>query len=306
MINILRRIKQKLLSTPPVSVDMTPSMILQGQMLTHQIESKGLLPSIQDAEFKVFSQFGEDGILQYLIREANLPRSLHTFIEFGVQNYEEANTRFLLMNNNWRGLILDGSESGIRHVTQSPWFWRYDLTATCAFLTKENINHLFTDAGFEGEIGLLSIDLDGNDYWIWDSIASVNPVLVVAEYNSVFGSSRAVSVPYDESFVRSTAHHSNLYWGCSLKALNCVAHKKGYKFVGCNRAGNNAFFVRNDYMNRLQPLSIEEGFVESRFRESRNREGDLNYLTGARRLTEIGDLPLIDVETNQSLSCSDI
>lgn len=251
------------------------------------------------AEFRVYSQFGEDGILQFLIgRIPSIPRS---FVEFGVQTYEEANTRFLLQHDNWRGLILDGS-AALSNLRSDELYWRHDLQAVVAFIDRDNINQLIGEAGFRGPIGLLSIDIDGNDYWVWERIDVVDPVIVVAEYNSIFGCSRAVSVPYAAGFRRTDAHASNLYWGCSLPALCHLAARKGYTFVGSNRAGNNAFFVREGFDAGLPKLTAAEGYVESRFRESRDAHGELTFLAGDARLAPIAHLPLVDVTNGTELT----
>lgn len=274
------------------------SKILMAKVLINQIATRGTLPDIRDAEFKVFSQFGEDGILQYLIRQTRISHELHTFVEFGVETYDEANTRFLLINDNWRGLIMDGCDDNIAKVKESPIYWRHAVTAVAAFIDAENINRLIADAGFAGEIGILSVDIDGNDYWVWDRIDVVNPIIVVAEYNSVFGPDLAVTVPYDPNFVRGKAHHTNLYWGCSLRALKSLADKKGYALVGSNNAGNNAFFVRRDRLYDLKELSVDSAYVESRFRESRDASGALTFLSGRARFDAISSLPVHDLENN--------
>ncbi len=275
--------------------------ILTAQTCINQMKMMPSVKNLADAECKVFSQFGDDGILQYLIYHLDIPPSLQTFVEFGVENYEESNTRFLLMNNNWRGLIMDGSESNMEFVHQGRYYWKHNLTAKAAFIDTENINDLISSAGFNGEIGILSVDIDGNDYWVWDKINVVNPIIIVAEYNGVFGSQHALSVPYDPTFRRTQAHYSNLYWGCSLAALNHLAVKKGYTFAGCNSAGNNAYFIRNDHINDHIPKpALEEGFSEPKFRESRSAAGSLTFLTGSNRLKEIRDLPLVDVVTGKT------
>jgi len=273
-------------------------LILQGRSLALSISHHAPLPRLQDAEFKVFSQFGEDGILQYLARETGLRRSEQTFVEFGVQNYSESNTRFLLMNDHWRGLIIDGSKEYMESVRSQDLYWRHDLTAVDAWIDRDNINRLIGDAGFSGDIGLLSVDIDGNDYWVWERIDVVNPVIVVVEWNSVFGPDHAISVPYDPAFDRSRAHFSNLYWGASIRAFEHLAEQKGYALLGSNIAGNNLFFVRKDRIGRLTPLSSADAYVESRFRDSRDASGKLNYLGGMRRRAEIIDLPVVDVLTD--------
>ena len=181
-------------------------------------------------EYGVFSQWGEDGLIAHLV--SRVPIEHRTFVEFGVEDYREANTRFLLMTQNWRGLVLDGSDAHIRAIRADDVSWRYDLDARCAFVTRDNINGLLRDAGFTGDLGLLSIDIDGNDYWVWEAIDAVSPRIVVAEYNSLFGARHAVTVPYDEAFVRGRKHHSNLYYGASIAALARLGAAKGYSLVG--------------------------------------------------------------------------
>lgn len=270
------------------------TQLLLGRILANQIRAHGIYENIHDAEFKVFSQFGDDGILQYLVEQTQ--PEVETFIEFGVQDYSEANTRFLLLNNNWRGLILDGDSQAMTALHSKDAYWRHDLTSIGAFITRENVNQLFLDNGFSGEIGLLSVDIDGNDYWVWEAINVVEPVIVIVEYNSVFGAEHAITIPYDPAFNRTAAHSSNLYWGTSLKALCLLAEKKGYSFVGCNSAGNNAHFVRKDKAAKIPVINVQQGYVESRFRESRDKDGNLTYLYGKQRLEAIKEMNVVDVE----------
>ncbi|QDK77592.1 hypothetical protein EXU85_02870 [Spirosoma sp. KCTC 42546] len=253
--------------------------------------------SMKEAEFKVFSQFGDDGIIQYLI--SWVKPSLDTFVEFGVEDYEEANTRFLLMNNNWKGLIIDGSSTFIDFIKSSTFYWRYSLKAVASFVTAENINQLLVDNGITGQIGLLSIDIDGNDYWVWKAITAVEADIVVIEYNSLFGSDRAITIPYQPDFMREQAHYSYLYFGASLPALCDLAIEKGYAFVGCNQAGNNAYFVKKEKLNGLTALSAKEGYVYSRFRESRDQAGQMSMLDGVERSPLIAGLPVINTKTNR-------
>ena len=252
--------------------------------------------TLNDAEFRVFSQFGEDGVIQYLVQR--VPIEHDVFIEFGVGDYRESNTRFLLINNNWRGLILDAGSDHIDFVRSNSIGWRNTIEARSAFITRENINDLLTDAGMAGDIGLLSIDIDGNDYWVLDAIEVVTPRILIVEYNSTFGPDAAVSVPYDPEFDRTRAHHSNLYWGASLAALCLAAGRKNLALIGSNTAGNNAFFVRRDVLGDLPTRTPREGWVDSRFRDSRDASGNLTYVAGrAARQAAIADLPLVEVTT---------
>jgi hypothetical protein len=246
-------------------------------------------------EFKVYSQWGEDGILQHLINSTAIPRKV--FVEFGVQNYLESNTRFLLQNDYWSGLILDGSEFHIDFIRNDPIYWRHNLKAVRAFVTRENINDLLRENGLAGEIGLLSIDIDGNDYWVWEAISVVNPALVVIEYNARFGPERSVTVPYDPAFVREKAHYSCIYYGASLSALAGLGRRKGYAFVGSNRAANNAFFIRNDLLPaNVRAIAAAEGWRACGFRESRNPSGQLAFLSAEEEAKLLMSLPLVEVE----------
>ena len=261
-----------------------------------RIVKSGHYERLSDAEFRVFSQFGEDGIIQYLI--SRVPIENDVFVEFGVEDYTESNTRFLLCNDNWRGLILDGSTSHIDFVRTNNLGWRHSIDARSVFVTRDNINETIAGAGISGDIGILSVDIDGNDYWVLEAIDVVHPRILIAEYNSTFGPDSAVSVPYDPEFDRTKAHYSNLYWGASLAALSLAAGRKGLVFVGSNSAGNNAFFVRRDLLGDLPTPTPQEGWVDARFRESRDPEGSLTYLDGrAARVAAIADMPLIDVAT---------
>lgn len=267
---------------------------LLGRMLAWQVRERESIDGFTDVEFSVFSQWGDDGIIQWLIHR--LSGIDETFVEFGVENYEEANTRFLLLNNNWRGLVMDGSQRNISAIRRDLISWRHDLQATCAFVTAENINQLLLEHGFEGDIGLLHIDIDGNDYWVWKSATAVSPAIAILEYNSVFGSDRAITIPYDPKFSRG-GRISNLYFGASLLALCDLAAAKGYDFVGSNSAGNNAFFVRSDLNHGLKPLTAAEGYVTSRFSESTDRWGRLTFLRGAQRLESLAGYTVVNTRT---------
>lgn len=268
-----------------------------GKILSRQNKALQQVSNLAETEFRVFSQTGDDGIIQYLISKADITD--HTFVEFGVENYIESNTRFLLVNDNWSGLVIDGSEKHINFIKTDDICYQHDLSTLCAFITSENINELISSGGISGEIGLLSIDIDGNDYWIWKAINVVSPTIVIVEYNSVLGSERAITVPYKPDFIRTKAHYSNLYFGTSLKALCLLAEEKGYAFVGSNSVGTNAYFVKKERLGSLVPKSAEEGYVQSKFRESRDVNGNLTYLSGKHRYNLIKGLPVYNVITGQ-------
>lgn len=140
---------------------------------------------IASAEFQVFSQFGDDGIIQFLVQR--VPVENEVFVEFGVEDYHESNTRFLLVHDNWRGLVMDGGTSHVEFLRGRELAWRHYVDAKTAWVDRDNINGLIEGAGIAGDIGLLSVDIDGNDYWVVEAIDAVSPRILVLEYNSVFG-----------------------------------------------------------------------------------------------------------------------
>ena len=156
--------------------------------------------------------------------------------------------------------------------------------------------------------GILHIDLDGNDYWIWETIQSVSPDILILEYNSVFGNENAWTVPYKADFYRTKEHYSNLFWGASLPALNLLSRRKGYSFVGCNDAGNNAYYVKDEIVREKQleylVVDTKTGYRESNFRESRDKNSNLTYLSGKARLQAIKGCTVFDVQKQENVTIS--
>ncbi len=258
---------------------------------------------INKAEFRVYSQWGEDGIIQHLINNIDIPNKI--FIEFGVESYKESNTRFLLINNNWSGLVIDGDKKNIDVIKSDDIYWKYNLKAEASFITKDNINQIIINNGIDGEIGLLSVDIDGNDYWVWNSIEVISPCIVVCEYNSLFGSGKKVTTPYEDDFVRSKAHYSYIYYGASISALYDLAEKKGYSLIYGNKNGNNIFFVRNDLMKNLKKLTPQEAYIKAQFRESRDLENNLNFLSFEERIEIIDNANIYDLKTKKIVKLKD-
>lgn len=282
------------------------AQLLSGRMASWRVRAMPVVSSLQDVEFKVTSQWGEDGIIDWLIERANIPSSAHTFIEFGVESYREANTRFLLQNRNWRGFIMDGGSSMERAATEDGLYSKYSLSARQAFITRENINELLASSGLGEEIGLLSVDLDGNDYWIWEAIEAVSPIICICEYNAVFGDLHPISVPYDPRFFLTSAHYSHLYWGASITALRSLASKKGYRFVGTTLAGNDAFFVREDYAKQFVDTSLLKIQAHPQVaRYARNKAGKMSCVDVMQRPQIIKDMPVVNTETGKTLALGD-
>jgi hypothetical protein len=286
---------RRLLLPSRVLRDLTAIQLNQGRILSELNASKPL-SRLNDCEFEVFSQFGEDGIIQRLVR--HLPMKHRTFIEFGVEDFSEANCRFLMMNDKWRGFVLEASEKQLEKLLKWEQLWRYDLTARCAFVTRENVNDLLGASGFAQDLGILSIDVDGMDYWILDAIEAVRPRILIAEYNALFGADRQITVPYDAQFSSLRAHSSALYFGASLGAIAAAAARKGLALVATESCGTNAFFVREDLLGGgLDALPVRTAYHDSFVRQSRDAQGKLDYLDRAGRLAAVRGMPVVNVET---------
>ena len=221
-------------------------------------------------------------------------------------SYTESNTRFLLSNNQWSGLVIDGSAENIDYIKRDPIYWACNLKAEHSFITCENINDILARNGISGDIGLLSVDIDGNDYWVWQAIDSISPRIVVCEYNSHFGAAAEVSTPYDPTFVRDTAHFSKIYYGASIAALCSLAAQKGYSLVASNTAGNNLFFTRNDLLGSMRVMSPAEAYRRAQFREYHDQAGQLTFDDFDTRLQKISHLPLYDLKTGGVRKLADI
>lgn len=273
-----------------------------GRLESHLLDVRPAPERLEDVEFSVFSQFGEDGILQYLLRHVKVPDT--TFVEVGVGNYRESNTRFLVENDNWRGIAVNGDDTHARFILGSKLAWRYDIEPVQAFVTRDNINQLIRDNGFSGEIGLLSIDVDGVDYWLWNAVTEVAPAIVVMEFNALFGPDATVTVPYDPSFVDAEAHWSRAYFGASLGALAHLGKERGYRLVGCSSNAANAFFVQDGLADSALPeLTSQEAWRAPRFLTSRKPDGTLSRIRSIeQRLEVIRDLPLVDVSTGSQVT----
>ena len=213
-------------------------------------------------EFQIYSQNGEDGIIQEIFRRIGSTNKI--FVEFGVGNGLENNTVALLLHG-WSGAWIDGDTSQVGKIRRSLGKPIGDgkLTVKNGFVSAENIERHFRDLNVPAEPDFLSIDIDGNDYWVWQAIKSYKPRVVVLEYNAHFGPSLAWVQKYNP------AHRwkGTNYFGVSLKALEMLGQKKGYKLVACNFVGNNAFFVRDDLVGDhfLTPSSAETHFEPARY-----------------------------------------
>jgi hypothetical protein len=187
--------------------------------------------------FRLHSQNQEDGLLWALFQQAGVTTA--RFVELG-SGSSGGNAAMFAAECGWTGLMVEGDRDKAAYAARQ--FPR--VTALCAWITPETVNDLLTQHGFTDEVDLFSLDIDGNDYWVWKAMTACSPRVVVLEYNSMFGPERAVTIPYDPKFSRHD--HRFCYFGASLAALTRLSAKKGYRLVAVEPTGVNAFFLRND------------------------------------------------------------
>lgn len=221
------------------------------------------LPSLRDVEFRTFSQCGEDGILLFLF--SLIGTTNRTLLDLGCGDALIANSTNLLVHHGWNGLLIDGDEE--RAARAREFYARCKDTAVFppkvehAWLEPESVNDLVARHGLEGSIDFLSIDIDGVDYWIWEALEQVKPRVVLLEYMCSLGPTRACTVPYRKDFNGEYDELGLCYGGASLSAFVKLGQRKGYRLIGCQAYGFNAFFLRNDVAPELFPaVSTESCF----------------------------------------------
>ena len=239
------------------------------EVLTTQLLVNALLAQPEHADpkrlerygWKAYSQNDEDGILQEIFRRIGAPH--RSFVEFGCGDGLENNSSYLL-SQGWRGLWMDGGDSNAQGVhTGFGYLIEHGLLQfKQTFITRDNVDALIAAAGLGPEIDLLSIDLDGIDYYTWEAIVSVSPRVVVMEYNAKYRPPNDWCMTYNAEHVWDGSDRA----GSSLSALHRLARIKGYQLVGCNITGANAFFVRDDLAGDLfaMPATPEHLFQQPR------------------------------------------
>lgn len=206
-------------------------------------------------ERKEYSQNGEDGCIQAIF--AMIGTTNKYYVEFGVENGIECNTRYLMKHKGWKGLLMDGG------------FTNEELNLQQEFITAENIEELFAKHGVPQEFDLLSIDIDGNDYWVWKAISHYSPRVVIMEYNACIPYEPAVTVSYDPEF----SWDKTDYYGASLGAMVQLASQKGYTLIDTDRHGVNAFFVRSDLAKAFRIIAPQKLYRAAMFKGKTGNAG---------------------------------
>jgi hypothetical protein len=235
------------------------------------LRAPGFLPSINAYEFSFYSQNGEDGIILHLLDKVGA--GSHVVVEIGTEDIRECNSANLIFNFGWRACLIEAdpvwAEKGRDYLASMRVGDRVNLINARAM--PADINQRLQEAGISGGVDVLSIDIDSHDYWLWRAIDVINPRLVVIEYNACFGPSLSVSVPEPD---RAGTNEPDEPWyhGASITAMEKLGLRKGYRLVGGDSRGVNAFFVRRDLADGagLQPVPAEQAF-RPHYRRSRKR-----------------------------------
>jgi hypothetical protein len=225
------------------------------------------LPALEDTELRVYSQNGEDGILLYLF--ALLGFTDRRCLELCAGDGVSCNSANLIINHGFHGALFDGNEkaiaSGERFYKRCRDTRLFPPLLCKAWITRDNVNDLVRQAGLEGPIDFFSLDMDGVDYWIWEALEVVQPRVVVVEFNNLWPGDACVTVPYREDFAAQYHATGCDYAGASLGAFVKLAARKGYRLVGAQRYGFNAFFVREGLADPLLPAVPPETCVRHPF-----------------------------------------
>jgi len=254
--------------------------------------------NINDAEEKIFSQNGEDGIIDYVLETLDIKDP--KFIEIGVEDYIESNTRLLYHIRNSQGLIID-QNIDVNKLSKNLDLWKGRIKVIKEAVGPNNINEIVRKNYFNKNLDLFSIDIDGLDFWVIKELPKNFSKICVAEYNPLFGSELEITVPNIKNFDRTDYHYSNLCWGVSLKGLINIMKEKNFIFLGVNNLKNNAFFINKNYQNLFKKIILGinsklENYVNHDFKESRDKRGKLTNLSSEEQLKEIKDCQVVDIK----------
>lgn len=233
-----------------------------GKILIKEIQADESKKELNEYEVKIFSQWGEDGILDYLVGKIQL--KYPSILEIGVGNFEECNSRFLMENRLARVVVVDKNKALNKFLNNYPEKWKFHIDNIQEYVTKDNISRIFRKSKeFLNKVDILSIDIDGMDYWILKEIPLEEISIIICEYNPIFGHQNALTVPYSASFDRTAASLSGKYFGASIRTFVEYLENQNFVFLGSNKACVNAFFVRKDFLDKIDVLIPDHSDLSS-------------------------------------------
>lgn len=268
------------------------------------------LKNIKDIEnvfYKVFSQNGEDGIIQYLLYslKINTPK----FVEIGTENYLESNTRYIYETCSTDGLIIDGHVNLEEKISKFLPLYKGNLKIINKLIESDSIIDILKKNNFIKDLDIFSIDIDSVDYWVIKELPDKISKIFIAEYNPYFGPDLEITVPNIKNFNRTDYHYSNLCYGSSLKAIINILKEKGFSFIGVNDLKNNAFFVLNEYLKLVSLNPPKENLLEytrAKYREGRDIKGKLTYHSPDDVINIIKNCEVFDLKNKQIKKISEL
>lgn len=249
---------------------------LQLQMHYRRLSSlRDQLPRFNDTGFRVYSQFEEDGLLLYIFSLIGTTNKRVVEICAGVG--WECMAANLIVNHGWDGLLFDGGPENVQRGTE--FYRRHPNTSlkppkfVHAWITAKNINDLISKEDFAGEVDLLSLDIDGNDYWIWKAIDVIRPRVCLFETHNVIPLPLSLTVPYEPSrCALSLPEPESDFRSVSLAAMTKLSKSKGYRLVGAHRLGFNVFYMRNDVAADIFPEIPETAVHDNEFTRHQQKD----------------------------------
>lgn len=221
---------------------------------------------IKDYGFSIYSESDEDGLLLSIFSKIGFTNKKFVDVGGGSSLYG-SNTANLILNHGFDGLIIEGEEENSKVLRRL--YGNNETTLHCPpniitkYVTIENVNQLLQENKIEGEIDLLSIDIDSIDYWVWNELTVATPRVIIVEFQCILNEDESISVP--KSFDGTVFHQIGdrrygIYNSASLKAFNKLAQTKGYRLVATSQLGFNAIFIKEDLAkDSIETISVAEG-----------------------------------------------
>ena len=233
------------------------ALLVPGATIANEAKSGPTLADLEASERIVFSQFGEDGVIEKIFE--TIEPGPKFAVEFGAHDgVQNSNMRNLVLNHGWSTYQIEGSKPLAEKLAKA--YAGHPTTKTeQAWIWPGNIEVLFEDAGVPRDLDLLVIDIDSNDYWVWRAIHDFRPKVVVIETNPFFPPPELMVVKY----------HPMNYWdytyyvGASMQSLVNLGKQKGYELLYQMKTGPNVFFVAKEY---LPLFAIEDNSPEKIYR----------------------------------------
>ena len=281
--------------------------IQKGQLFEKYLDNNlKNIKKLEQAYFKVFSQDNEDGIIQYLLKSFKLETI--KFVEIGTQDYSESNTRYIFETMRCEGLIIDPFPDLEKKINSFLRIWKNKLSIHNEFINAENINKVLKNYSFEKNIDVFSIDIDGIDYWVLNSLPSKISKIFIIEYNPFFGAKKEISVPNIKNFERFKYDPTGFCFGASLKAIIKLMEQKGYIFIGTNRLNANSFFVLKELIGKiniqLPDLNNLDEFTDSKINIINTGEKKFKSISDIKE--NVKNLEVVDLKMNQQIKLNKI